>query len=339
MKEKVKIEISTTSVLKILALILGLVFIYYIRNVVALVFVVAIIVAGLTPFVEWLVKQKIPRIFSVIIVYLALLGIMTLVVYAIIPPLASQVELISANSSYYVNKLSIITDNISTIQFQSQNVLEFISKYLGNISGSVVTSIASAFGGAASAVTVMVLSFYILLERNSVEKILLAFMHERHHEKTLKIYEKLNSKLGRWLRGQVLLAFIIGLASYIVLTIFGIKYALALAVIAGALEIVPIIGPIFAGALAAIVAYFTDASWWTIIGIIISYIVVQQLEGHFLVPNIMGQAVGLSPVIIIIAIMIGSQLGGIIGAILAIPIAAAVAVVAQQWGEEKKLDI
>lgn len=339
MKDKVKIEISTTSVLKVFALILALVFVYYIKNVVALIFVVIILVAGLAPFVNGMVKNKIPRILAVIIVYLVMLGFFALVVYAIVPPLAQEIQLISDNSIYYVNKLSTITNNISTIQFQSQNVLEFISKYLGNISGSILNSITTVFGGAASAVTVMVLSFYILLEHNSVEKIILAFIPKQHYKKSLQIYEKLNTKLGRWLRGQVLLGFIIGLASYIILTILGIKYALALAILAGMLEIVPIIGPILSGAIAVVIAYFTDASWWTIVAIIISYIVIQQLEGHFLVPNIMGQAVGLSPVIIIIAIMIGSQLGGIIGAILAIPIAAAAAVIAQQWGEENKIDI
>lgn len=333
-----KIEISTWTILKFFIFILGLVFLYYIRSVVAVVFIVIILVAGFTPFVNWLVSYKIPRILAVVILYIGMLLFLSLIVYIVIPPLIEQISQLSFKLPYYTDKFSHLNINISSALFTGSDILNYSKNYLSQVSGGLYNSILSIFGSAASALTVFVLTFYILAETDSIEKFVLAIVPKEKKEHSLAIYNKISGKLGNWLRGQIVLALTIGVCSYIILSLLGIKYALSLAVLAGVLEIVPIIGPIVSGLIALVLAFLLGASWWQIAAIAISYAVIQQLESHFLVPKMMGKAVGLSPIIIIIALMIGGQLGGIIGAILAIPIAAGVSVIIQNWSNLKNIN-
>lgn len=339
MKNEKTFEISTWSIMKFFLFIIGLFFLYYIKNVVALIFIVIILVAGFTPFVNWLVSLKVPRVLAVVILYLLILLIMSLFVYIIIPPLSEQISNVSNNLTFYSQKINALNINYSQLFFEGKDFLTVIGNSLSNVSGGVVKTATSIFGGVASALTVLVLTFYILVEQDSIEKFILAFVPKTKHKHSLHIYNQISFKLGSWLQGQLSLAFIIGISAYVILSILGIKYALMLAVIAGILEIVPIIGPILSGVIAVSIAYLTGAQWWQIISIAISYTAVQQIESQFLVPKMMGKAVGLSPIIIIIALMIGGEIGGILGAILAIPIAAGISVLIQEFSINKKIDI
>lgn len=329
-KNKLLVEITGWSFAKLLILILGLVFLYYIRNVVALIFVVIILVAGFTPFIKNLEKYKIPRGLAIIILYLIIFAFIGFLVYLVIPPVIDQVSNFALNLTFYKNKLNSVNLGSLSVFFRAENNLQIITNVLSKLTGGVFNSIVNIFGGAAAAITVFVLTFYILLERDSIEKFIFTFVPEDTKKHALRVYEKISSKLGNWLRGQIILAIIIGVACYIVLSILGVPYALALAVLAGVLEIVPIIGPIVAGVTAGLVALIVGETW-QVFAVIIIYIAIQQVEAHFLVPRLMGKAVGLSPVIIIIALMIGGVLGGIVGALLAIPVAAGVSVVIREW--------
>lgn len=332
---KVKIDVSTKTLFKVLLFVLAVFFLYYIRRVIVLLFAVIIIVAVLSPLVGYLTKRKVPQILAVLVAYILVFGILGLIIYIIVPPLIHQITNVSSNLPYYIDKLSILNINISDyIDFSRYNLSQ-ISSSLSRISGGVIDSVIAIFGGVASAITVIVLSFYLLLERESLKEFIFSFIPEDKKEWLLKTSRKVFHKLGGWARGQLILAVTIGVVCYIVLRIIGVPYSLLLAILAGLLEIVPIVGPIVAGVVAALVAMVTG-TWWQVLAIIISYTLIQQLENHFLVPNIMSKYVGFSPVIIIIALLIGAELGGIVGAILAIPIAAAGIVVTREWYSHNK---
>lgn len=325
-----RVEITGWSFAKLLILILGLFFLYYIRSVVALIFVVVILVAGFTPFIVSLEKYKIPRILAITILYLIIFALIGFLVYLVIPPVIEQVTNIMLNFSYYQDKINDVNLGSITGYFAAENNFQIITNILSKLGGGIFDSISNIFGGAASALTVVVLTFYILSERDSIEKFIFTFVPKDKKDHALKVYQKISLKLGNWLRGQLILAITIGVACYIVLSILGVPYALTLAVLAGTMEIVPIIGPIVSGIAAGLVALVVG-ELWQVFAIVVAYIAIQQAESNFLVPKLMGKAVGLSPIIIIIALMIGGILGGIVGAILAIPVAAGVSVVMQEW--------
>lgn len=165
----------------------------------------------------------------------------------------------------------------------------------------------------------------MLIDRNRIGKSVPGLLPENYKEKGILTIHLVEEKLGAWLRGQVILSLSIGLITWIALTILGIPFALPLAILAGFLEIIPTLGPIIAAIPATIVALaISPVMALTVIGV---YTGIQIAENNFLVPKIMQKAVGLNPVVIIIAILIGGNLMGVAGALLSIPFASAAIII------------
>jgi len=145
-----------------------------------------------------------------------------------------------------------------------------------------------------------------------------------HRGYVISLVERIQKKVGRWMFGQIILMVVIFVLDFAALSLLGVPYALILALLAGILEIVPYLGPIISATLATLVGLMISP----LIGIeiLITLTIIQQLESHVIVPQIMKKAVGLNPVVVILALLIGAKLGGTIGAILAVPIATALGV-------------
>lgn len=336
--EKIKFDISTAALIKIALFVIGIIFLYYIRDILVLLFITLIIVAGLDPLVTRLESKKIPRTLAVLIAYLLLFFVFGVLIYLIVPPLVEQIMNINYNLPYFADKISnFLHINLSDVFTRGSASLGQITNQLTQISGNVLRTILAIFGSALSALMVLVLSFYLLLERSELKKFIFAFIPQKKKVLIDNIFTKTLPKLGEWIRGWVVLSIVIGTTNLIALWIIGVPYALSLAILAGLLEIVPTIGPLIAGLVAAIVALATGG-WMQVLFVVIAYIIIQALENYVLVPKIMGKAVGLSPVIIIVALMIGAKLDGILGAIIAIPIAAVIIIVLNEWAEHNKIE-
>jgi predicted PurR-regulated permease PerM len=150
----------------------------------------------------------------------------------------------------------------------------------------------------------------------------------------MDLFNRVQRKMGLWLRGQLILCLIIFALTYLGLSILGVKYALILALIAGLTEFIPYLGP-FLGGVPAVFLAFTQSPTLAIF-VAILYIIVQQIENNFLTPKIMEKAVGLNPIVSIAAIMVGFSIGGVIGALLSIPVATAAVVVIQDLLHKKQ---
>jgi len=196
-----------------------------------------------------------------------------------------------------------------------------------NSLSSLFTTVKGFFGGVVTSVVILVLTFYMVAEGEKVHKFLKSLAPVEYQPYIAEITRKMQKKIGAWLRGQLLLGFIIGLASYIGLSILGVKYALLLAVIAGFFELIPYIGPILSAVPAVIIA-FSQAPMLALV-VLGLYLLIQQTENHLLVPKIMEKATGLNPIVSILALMIGVKLGGIAGAFFAIPLAMMLTVIVE----------
>lgn len=327
--KKVIHEISWGSIFKILLVLAVLWLAWILRDIIVLLLVVGIIVLILEPFVAKLAEEGIPRALSVIVLYLAVLAVIGLFVYYIIPPVATQIKELTLNLPYY-------TDRISHIDFGRassgvSNFLDQIVSKLSGVAGGLINAIISIFGGIVSAITVFVLTYYFLVEKESIKKGVVKLIPAENRPKLLETIDKVSIKLGHWLRGVLSLMILVGVVDGIALWILGVPFALTLGIISGLLEIIPVVGPIVAALAAVFVAFISGIALWKIIVILAIYILIQQVEGHILVPKIMQKAVGLSPVVVIIAILVGNKLLGLGGAILAIPIAAGVQVLLYEY--------
>lgn len=327
-----KIDISTSSYVRLILILLGLAFLFIIRDVLVLLFITIIIFAGLSPTVNrW--SKYLTRPGAVVVVFLLIIAGFSLIFTLLIPPLVSQIQQFSVNLPHYSRELSNVAHSGNGLFQQSSklvvNGLNTVTSHLTNIGQTIFNQTLGVVSGLVAAVTVLVLSFYLLLEQNGLKKFYKGLLAPEYYERLAETTSKITDKLGGWLRGQLFLMAVIGAVVAISLAIIGLPYALALGLWAALTEIVPIIGP-WVGAIPAIVVAFAKSPFYGLLVIII-YVVVQQLESNLLVPRVMSKAVGLNPIIVILALLVGDKLFGLTGILLSVPLAAAISVIAEDW--------
>jgi predicted PurR-regulated permease PerM len=325
MNQSQTINISTSTILRVVLILLALIFLYLIRDILMVVFVAVIIAAAINGPVSWLQRHKVPRLLGVIFVYLLLFLLLALIVTLVFPPLAEQIKQLAVHFPEFMEKIGLSVQEWWSkyrIEGGLQTLLDRLSSKLTQATSSVFATIIGLFGGLISAIIILVISFYLAVQEKGAKRFLVSLTPSEHQLYLSGLIERIESKIGGWLRGQLLLMLIVGLLTYIGLYLLGVKYALTLALIAALLEIIPYIGPILAAVPAVILSFFQSP--FLALLVVILYIVIQQLENYVLVPQVMKRAVGLNPVIIIIVMLIGAKLAGILGIILAVPLAAAV---------------
>ncbi len=284
-----------------------------IREVLVALFVSYILMAAITPYVEYLRKKRVPKPIAVIIPYVVAIAGVLLIIITLLPFFVGQISLLLSRLPYYLNQ----DFTIMGTRIDSQQISSVAASELSNIGGNAVAITSKLFGGVVSVISIFAISFYLLLYRGKFVDGLTSLFPKSYQEKASATLDQVEDKLGAWLRGQLVLSGFIGILTWVILTLLGVDYALPLAVIAGLLEIVPTIGPIISAIPAIIVALNVSPFLAIIVGI--SYFFIQLLENNILVPRIMQRAVGLNPIVIILGIIIGGKLLGIAGALLAIP--------------------
>jgi predicted PurR-regulated permease PerM len=329
-KKKVTISVSTGTIVKIIAIVGLVVLLWYIVDILVAVFLAIVIAAALDPVIDRLEERKIPRIFSSIIIYAIGFGIVALAVWLIIPPIVEQVRELAANLPVYFGQLSGGLEQLRALSGETDlvasiaNFLNSLSAQLGQTAAGAFAALGSFIGSAVAIVTVVVVSFYLTLQEKALEKLVRSMSPKKYEDTAIELTRKIQEKMGAWLRGQLLLGLIIFGITYVGLTIMGVEYALTLALIAGILELIPIVGPVIAAIPAVILAFVQEPI--LALAVLVFFIAVQQFENHVLVPKIMQRAVGLNPVIVIVVILIGAQLLGVLGALVAVPLTTAIAI-------------
>lgn len=330
------IEISSASILKVLGVLVALWFIYIIRDIVAIIFVSLIIASALSPTVDRMTKWKIkiPRVLAVILIYLVLLGVISSIIYFVVPPMIGQLKQLADTLPSYFKTFSNLIVSLKDASTNgwinaSQESLTSISNFLGSFIDNIFSRTIGFFNGAAALAMIFILTLYFVLDEDGIRKFFISLFPLRQKIRITNIASKIGLKLGGWLRGQIILGFVVGIIVYIGLTLMQIPYALTLGILAGILEIIPIIGPIFSAIPAILIAFTISPT--TALMVTVFYILVQELENKLLVPKVMQHAVGLNPVTIIIIILIGAKLMGILGILLAVPITSVAYVILEEW--------
>ncbi len=333
--DKDKFEISWTTLWRILIMFLFVAALFLAREALIILFLAIIVSSALDGPVSWLQRKKIPRILGTLLIFIAVLTLLAFLLYTLIPIAIFELQNFLEN----IKKMEIpVFGSLNTSQFIA------IDKYLANLGNlanllfsggaSFLNVVAAAFGNLALILATLILSFYLTVNQAGVEKFLRTVLPIIHEEYVINIYLRARNKLGLWLRGQIFLMLIVGAVTSLSLWILGVKYSLILGILAGVLEIVPIVGPIFAGTLAFLVAI--SESWILGLYVVILFLVIQQLENHVLVPLVMKKTVGISPVVVVIALLAGSQIAGLVGIILAVPTAVVLQEMLEDW-ERRKL--
>ncbi|MEK7191914.1 MAG: AI-2E family transporter [Patescibacteria group bacterium] len=295
-------------------------------------FLALVVSSALNPVVSWLEKRKIPRILGTLTIYIVVIFLIGLLIYAIVPIALSELSTFLSSLGKISGGLSELVDATSLIQAINKSLTKFTNVLL---SGSTsLLDIGSKFlGGLTMTISVFVLSFYLTVGKDGVGRFLITIVPSIYEDKAVDLYNKIRRKIGRWLSGQIVLSLVVGLLVFLGLSILGVKYSLLLGILAGIFELIPYVGPIFSGSLAVLVGLTNSLS----VGLytVILFVVIQQLENHVLVPAVTKFTTELEPAVILVGLLIGAQVFGFVGLILAVPITVLLQELLEDWSQSK----
>jgi predicted PurR-regulated permease PerM len=325
-----EIDIASKIILRVIITLVVLWFLYVIRDVIWLFLIAIIITAALNPVIKSVQKMmKAPRSSSVVAVYILFFLAIAMLIAIMVPILSEQFEQLGKELPQFIE------------QFSSESVAIPQDISFSDVSQKIVTLMNNPFSTTVglltaiiSVVAVISMSFYMSLQEDGLKKSLLLITPKQYDDYIASLVDRIQENFGRWMVGQVITMIFVGVLYYIALSIFGIPYASVIAIIGGLLEIIPYFGPIIASIPAIL---FGIVEGGTVVGLMVavSYFVINLIENHFLIPKIMNKAVGLNPVLIILALLIGGKIAGIVGIFLAVPIAGAIGLFIRDVMEKK----
>jgi predicted PurR-regulated permease PerM len=316
---------------------------YIVRSALLIVYVSIVLAIGFSPIVRILERQRlgvakrVPRWLAILVLYLAILGSIALVLVLVFPPLVQQAQALWDQRTEMFERAQqfLISKGWLKEHLTMREAVERAPGTGGDAVGRVARAAGSVAGGIFGIFTILILTFYMLVDSWSLREYALRLLPKAHRARANVASRVVMEKVSAWLGGQLLLAGSIGATSAIGLWALGIPFFYVLALISALGEMIPIIGPFLAAIPAIAVA--STVSLQKVIFVIIFFVVQQQLENHILVPKIMSRQVGISPVTVIVSLLIGGSLLGVVGALLAVPTAAILQVVAAEvlTGDER----
>lgn len=310
---------------------------YLAREVLLLLYVAALVAIGLSPLVSALERRedaltghRVPRWVAILTIYLVVIGVLVGIGMLVVPPLAQQArELWDALPGLMHNAQQWLIDRgILSRELSVREAVEKAPVGSGDAVGRVVQALWGLVGGVAGLFTILILAFYFLVDSGGIVTTFVRLFPAHSRRRVHEACEAVTTKVSAWLGGQMLLAGIIGSSAALALWLMGVPYFYVLALIAGLGEFIPIVGPILSAIPAIAVALTVSPA--LALGVAIFFVVQQQFENHVLVPKVMERQVGVSAVVVIVALLLGASLLGIVGAILAVPTAAILHVLFQE---------
>jgi predicted PurR-regulated permease PerM len=303
---------------------------WFLRDIVLILVTAVVIASAMEPAILFLTRKKVNRILAVIVMYLMVASFFIGTLLVFIPPVLGDAAnfltrlpetLSSLNISEATNGL-LPFGNVGA-QISSADLLRNLSTALADSTGGAFTTVSAFFGGLVSLVLIVVFSFYFSVQETGVDDFLRLVTPIKEQAYVLHLWKRSQDKIGKWMQGQLVLGLIVGILLYLGLTILGIPNALLLAVLAGIFELIPVFGQILA-AIPALAIALSDGGFTALLLVGGLYLLVQQFEAHLIYPIVVKKVVGVPPLLVILALIVGAKLAGFLGILLSVPIAAAI---------------
>lgn len=304
--------------------------VWMLRGLALLVLTAIVIASAIEPGVKFLVRRRIPRVLSVLLMYLTVFGSLFGVVYFLLPPILSDMQGLFSLIPEYLNQLNLPIETLPSVETagavagEAQSVFTSLVNFQGTFTGSsegTFRLIAAVFGGIMAFSLVVVLSFYFAVQETGIDDFLRLITPAEHEEYVVGLWLRAKVKIGLWMQGQVLSSILGGVLAYLGLLILGIPYAFVFAILTAAGMLVPVFGSILS-AVPPIVLGFTAGGLPLALLVLGLYVIINQFESNIINPLVVNKVVGIPPLLVILALIVGWELAGFLGVLLAVPLAA-----------------
>jgi len=328
----------------IISIAIGLVVLFYVLSKLKWLFIYfsfALMLAYFfDPLYKFLLNRKAPKVLAIIIVFGIIITLLILTIFFLIPSVINQLNIlykeipnfienyqnlilsIKPQLSKFINPADVeilLKENLSELQKGVLGFSQSIIIYLSNIVSSITFGI----------VIVPLILFYLMRDMFKFKENLYIFVSKKNKKEFKEVLEEIDHIISGFIRGRIIVCFIVGTLIGIGLYFLNLKFALIIGIISGVFNFVPYLGPIVGVILALIFAL--GSPWWTLLMIVILFVLVNQLEAIYLNPNILGKGLGLHPLTVILSMLICGQLLGILGVLVAVPLAAILKVLAIRY--------
>lgn len=319
LKENIHLEITGSSILKIALAVFVVYFLFIIKSILVYVLFGLIISVLLGPAIDFLQKLKLSRVLATFFVYIAVFGFIGMTIYSVSPIFIIEVQHFSQHFPMYFEKVSPFLSGLGFDVFQStETFAAALRDWLMGASASIISSVASIFGGILLTLTVFTIAIFFSLEERGIERFITLLFPKKYEAPMLGAWKRTQRKISGWFLARILSMLVVGILVAVVCVALGIKYPILFGILAAAADIVPFIGPIVSGSVVALFAL--TQSWESAVFVAAAFIVIHILEGNVIMPLLSIKLINLPAVLVIVALLIGEKLWGPVGAILAIPL-------------------
>ncbi|HEX5721185.1 MAG TPA: AI-2E family transporter, partial [Acidimicrobiia bacterium] len=294
----------------------------------------------LNPLVNYFESRRIPRVVGAFLAFAFFVAVIVAGFSLLVPAIRTQAEAFASSlPETYDVVLTWIDDVAERFNLQvdltqgaiaewladpaNQETIQQVAGNFGSLGGRLVRGVAE---GLAVLVLAPLLALYMLIDLRRGKALAVELTPPRHREEAVFVASAVATALGSFVRGQLLVAFIVGVASSIGLWLLGIPFWLIIGILAGILNLIPFAGPVVGGALAAIVALLDGSVGKALLAILV-FTLIQQVDNHVITPLVQRARVQLSPMVIVLALIVGGSLAGLLGVLVAVPLTAAVRIV------------
>jgi predicted PurR-regulated permease PerM len=331
-EKNINISITSGSVVRILFILLLAYFAFVLRDLVLVILTSVVIASGVEPITKWLMRRRVPRALAVVMIYLSAMGLLGFLLVSFVPPLINDtkdivsiipqyIESISESEINQLPVISMLVDQFNST-LQNQDLFNQIATYSGKATLGFVATATAIFGGLLSFILIVVISFYLAVQEGGIESFLRLVTPIQKEKYVIDLWKRSQRKIGLWMQGQLLLGIIVGVLTFLGLSILGVKNAFFLAVLAGVFELIPIFGPIISAIPAVGMALIQDGVVFSLL-VLGLFLIIQQFENHLIHPLVVKKIIGIPALVAILALIIGAQIAGFLGMIIAVPITAA----------------
>lgn len=322
--KSIRVEITAKSVLLALGLIIGLQVLWLVKDVLFSLIIGFILMSAFNPIVSYFERLRIPRAITALILFALLIGAMSYLTAVILPPIIDETAL-------FIKNLPAQLQNATWLQHpivQSFELEKRLRESVPTMTNALFGILSQAFSNALFILTTIFFGYYLLIEEQAVRLFLLNIVPPSKAGQIETILDKVERRMRSWLWGQLILMLAIGIMTYVGLMLVGVRFALPLAVIAGLLEVIPIVGPVISVFPALL--FTAPQSSFLGLSVLALYFIVQQVENQILVPLVIKKTVGLNPIITLVVLILGGRFAGVSGMFLAIPMTLFIETVLQE---------
>lgn len=301
-------------------------------GVILLLFVAVLLASALEPMIAW-IREHLPlgRGATILVVYAAFFAGVLVFTLVVVPGALSQAGRLLADLPPFFAEARAWAENLrpTALSGSVTALIDAVAQVLRPpepLEPDEVVEVGAAVAEAATAIgALLAIVFFWLIEHARLQRYVLAFLPQHRRAGAREAWNEIESRLGLWVRGQLILMGSIGTAAGIVCAALGVPSALLLGLIAGLTEAIPIVGPVLGAVPAVLVAATVSPELAVVVALL--YLVIQLVEGNVLVPLVMRNTVGISPLLVLVSLLVGANLGGLVGAFLAVPVAASLEIV------------